>query len=184
MRRYARDRDADFDTPRRPTLGRLDALRLMPDFECSPDLWSIQGGILWDEVPISPELRHRVDDWHETWEHHCYSHRDEWDNRDVYEAWVAQGWLLWATINRELIPLGWIVKPDFAGYPHRVRAPIKRSPRRHWRHRFYRQPVSARHAQQIIDQSNAILGDRGDDIIAPLVARVAVVKPRRHRHWR
>lgn len=183
-RRYARGRDADFETPRRPNIGRLDALRLMPDLDGSPDLWSIQGLILWYEVPISAELRVRIDDWHETWEQHCYRCRDGWDDRDVYEAWETDGWLLWATINRQLIPQGWIVKPAFAGYPHRHGAPAKRSPRRRWRHRFYRQPVSARHAQKIIDTSNAILSVHGEHLIAPLVNRAPVAKTHRHRHWR
>jgi hypothetical protein len=155
----------------------------MPDYDADPCLWTLQGDVLWEDAPISAALRSDLDEWRKTWEEHCYKRGDAWDSRSTYVEWDGRGWQLWARSNRELIPSGWIVKADFAGYPERY-WPSRGSKRHRWIHRFYREPISARQAQQIIAQSNEVLLHSGLPQIAPFFATCSTVKANRRRHWR
>jgi hypothetical protein len=166
-------------------------VRMVPEYGAEPGLWLGTGDrgdrlqAPWGEAPISDGLRADLTAWNSTWEQACYFRRNEWPSKDAYMDWEAQGWLLWAEANRELIPQGYVVEEDFEGYPElRLMRRRKASTNHRMWARKGRQPASARRVGQILERANEILRQHGRGEIAAFVIPVALAKPRGRSHWR
>lgn len=128
---------------------------MFPDFGADPCLWVLANTgtangawiepALWVDAPLSRDLRDELADWRVRYETECYENGDRWPSRRAYETWASDGWRLWAHVNLELIPQGWVVRPNFAHFPEPgPRAPTRPAWRRRRRRRG-RQPWASRY---------------------------------------
>lgn len=104
-------------------------LLLMADVEAYPGLW-VTGLKLWHwepGPPISQSLRSDLRDWIDAYTKYYYENGDAWITASKGAEWHRQGWRLFARLNRELYPKGYLVLPAFdTDESARIRQRIRR----------------------------------------------------------
>lgn len=136
-------------------------LLFMPDWpECLPCIWLANGGLWWN-APLSPSLAQRIASWCELWARENDDNDGEWTSQEVRGRWLAQSWDLLGEVNRELVPLGYVVwpGPDFEDAPDALRDGAPTAVRNAV------EDLETARAVAVLDQINVELSGRGLSLI-------------------